>query len=111
MVNEVVPEICPTVAVMTTAPGCSEPPCPAAGTVRVTVKLPCHVRRRRRHRQRDRRSPNFSADRFVCAGKPRPVMVMTVPVEAVSGDTVTTPVGTLRFLTCVLVLAKPPVLP
>jgi len=110
IVKDVVPVMLDTVAVITSAPGVSEPPAAAAGTVMVTVKAP-EVSVAGAGIGSALAVPKFSADRFVWLGKPVPETVTVVPVEPVFGDADTLPAVIDMLFVLVLFAVKPAVPP
>jgi len=106
MVNEVVPEMFETVALMTREPGTKDPPAAAAGTAMVTVKLP-EVSVAGAGIGRALAVPKVMAERLVWLGKLLPVIVTRVPVEPEVGDTVTVPAVIDRVFVFVLFAVNP----
>ena len=106
MVNEVVPEMFETVALMTREPGTRDPPAAAAGTVMLTVKAPV-VSVAGAGIGKALAAPKVRPERLVWLGKLLPVIVTRVPVEPEVGDTVTVPAVIDRVFVFVLFACIP----
>jgi hypothetical protein len=97
------PVIEPTVVDMICVPGVKDPPVVAAGTSITCVKPP-EASVRIPPLGIASAPPIVNAEAVVAGGKPEPVIVTVLPVEALSGVTVTVPFGTVTLTVLLLLL-------